>query len=102
MKYTPDINVVSPFDVKNRIGVALELPDPQTRQIQFVCESWRSCRGITTNMAVSFLQRVNHAERSCGGPFIQVIGQSLFHIPMGLFSRDDRFEFHGAVMGGVA
>ena len=71
-------------------------------QVQFVGIAWRSCRGVTGYVGIGFLERVNHAQRCWGSPFVQIISEGLIHIMLGLFTRNNRFEFHGDEAAAVA
>ena len=71
-------------------------------QVQFVGIAWRSCCGMTGYVGIGFLERVNHAQRCRGGPFVQIISEGLIYISLGLFTRNNRFGFHGDEVAGVA
>ena len=70
-------------------------------QVQFVGIAWRSCRGMTGYVGIGFLERVNHAQRCWGSPFVQIISEGLIYITLGLFTRNNRFGFHGDEVAGV-
>ncbi len=42
-------------------------------------------------------QRIDEAERDDLGGFAQIVGNSITHIPVGLFTRDDGFALHAFV-----
>ena len=56
---------------------------------------------METDVAVGLLQCVDEAERHGFTRLIQVVGDNLVHIPVGLLTRDDQLGLH-ALEAGLA
>jgi len=92
MQDTPDVDVIVMFEVKDQVGVALEWPYAQTRQIQFMGIAWRTGRRMATEMRVGLFECVDEAERRLFTAFIQVVRHGFLNIQVCPLTRDDRFD----------
>ena len=57
--------------------------------------------GVATDRSVGLLQRVDQPKRGGFCAFAHAVGDRIVYIPLGLFTRDDRFGRHALVPGLV-
>ena len=93
VEHPPDVDVIVLLDVKNHVGVALERPHAQPRQIQLVGIAWRARLWVSANVVVGLLQRLNEAQGHLITRLLEVVIDSALSILAREFAGDDRFGF---------
>lgn len=94
VEHAPDIDVVRALDVKHQMRVAGQWPDTQAQQIEFVRVTRRARAKVATDMGVGLLQRVDETLCCLLCSLIQVIGNGLVNVPVGLLTRNDCLGLH--------
>lgn len=89
VQYSPDIDVVWMLDVKHDVRVAVQRPGAQAWQVELVGVTRRARGRVAPYVGIGLLQRIDEAERNSLAGFVQVVGNSLVNIPVGLLMRDD-------------
>ena len=73
MQHAPDVDVIGMLDVEHEVRVVRQGPGAQTRQVQVMCVASRSRRGMSPDVAVRLLERVDEAERGGFRAFVEVV-----------------------------
>lgn len=93
MQNTPNIDVVVEFDIKDKVGAALQRPETEIWQVQFMSVTRRATRGVAADLAIGLLQGIDEAERRRFGALIEIMLDRLKRIQVGPFAWDDGLGF---------
>lgn len=94
MQHTPDVDVVGMLNVEDQIGITLQQPGAQARQVQLVGISRRALGQMPADVAVCVLQGVNEAVRGSLGASGKKVGDRVLDIPLSQLARDDGLGLH--------
>lgn len=83
MQYTPDIDVAGQIDVEDEMRIAMQRPETQARQIQFMGVARRANGRLAGKLAIGMFQRRDEAERNLPARFAQVVIDRILDIPAG-------------------
>lgn len=85
MQNTPDIDVVIALDVEHQVGVTLQRPAEQPRQIQIVAIAADTRCRMATDMRVALLKRIDESDCDLLCSLSKVVTDSMLDI----FTRED-------------
>src|SRR5687767_52615 len=91
MQYAPNIDVVVFFHVEDEMRILLQWPETQAGKVQFMGIPGGAGAGVTADVTVRPLQRINEAESSFRSIFAQVIVDCLVSVLPCQLTRNNGF-----------
>lgn len=96
MKNAPDVDMIFPLKIENEIRKTRRLAAAQSRQIQLMGVSRRTCRGPCRNQSICSLKRIDEAHGNVRARLFRIMVRSFIDIPPGRCARDHWFASHFA------
>ncbi len=94
VQHAPDVDVVRALDMEDDVRVATEWPGAQSRQVQFMAVARRAAPGMTADVRVGGLQRIDETEGRIARALIEVVRDDVLDILVCQRARDHTLGLH--------
>ncbi len=91
----PDVDVIVPIKVENKVGIATKHDDAQSGKRKFMSIAGRAHRRMHGNFLVGRFQGIDESERDIAPSFGRKMTDGVLDVPTGKGSRTNRFRVHG-------